>query len=305
MDQWVTVTNKKKTHQANPNHTSNNNGNRMEKQKTYLSSYVPKKHQSPATRTRNLSNSYNSYNSYSNNSAPVPVVYSKDHYYRKFMIVLFESTTKNLYVKYHATTIASILSDARCIVLNTDGYFTLTTRKAMMEILEPFQIKISPDWTLLYTPWGNLPFTNNIHIVPPANYGIIFGPILMDHLEKKLRLKTQLKTRTNEPSLGFPRVAALPLPNPKPLPPPPPSPSSSMPPNSPPNYKPIYQQSRPVCDEDIECVMCLDNEKSVVMVPCFHATMCAQCTNAMLKSPYMAKVCPICRSDIHNVIFVE
>lgn len=268
-----------------------------------------------------------------------PTIYPKDHYYRKYITVFIEPLTKNMYVKYHDTIIVSILTDSRSIVLNTGGYFTLTTRLAMMEVLEPFEIKIRSDWSSIAAPWGSSEFTNNMRVVPPPTYGIVFGPVVFNHVQNTLRLKTSSvrpgnriteNERNSSPSHSHLSYTTVPssLNHTRNHVPPQRSEKTS-PTESLTHQEEVHQgthahqSTRSVsgqdvfpkttagtpphaspCEEDIECVMCMDEERSVVLVPCFHAPLCERCTNTILKSP-MAKECPTCRSEIHDVIYVR
>lgn len=50
--------------------------------------------------------------------------------------------------------------------------------------------------------------------------------------------------------------------------------------------------------EDYKCIICLDNKKSHLLVPCNHLCLCDNCSSINMKS------CPICRSDITSVVKV-
>jgi hypothetical protein len=43
------------------------------------------------------------------------------------------------------------------------------------------------------------------------------------------------------------------------------------------------------------CVVCLEAEKSVALLPCRHLCMCAACTRSIMAS---SKQCPVCRTGI-------
>ena len=52
------------------------------------------------------------------------------------------------------------------------------------------------------------------------------------------------------------------------------------------------------------CVICHDNSKSVLLLPCRHLCLCTECTHQLLKLTFRRRVCPLCRSYIQNWIEV-
>lgn len=50
---------------------------------------------------------------------------------------------------------------------------------------------------------------------------------------------------------------------------------------------------------DPECVVCLNNKKKVVCIPCGHAALCKSCSFKIVSSN--KKSCPICRCDIEQI----
>ncbi|KAL0489590.1 baculoviral IAP repeat-containing protein [Acrasis kona] len=52
--------------------------------------------------------------------------------------------------------------------------------------------------------------------------------------------------------------------------------------------------------EDVECVVCMENNKSHLCVPCGHYALCKECAPIIISS----KMCPICRSEVTNCIQV-
>ena len=44
-------------------------------------------------------------------------------------------------------------------------------------------------------------------------------------------------------------------------------------------------------EDRLLCVVCQEGERSVVLVPCGHAALCAECAPA-------CALCPICRADV-------
>jgi len=45
--------------------------------------------------------------------------------------------------------------------------------------------------------------------------------------------------------------------------------------------------------EDNECLLCLDNKKDIVFIPCGHVSMCSGCANKFTNTE-----CPCCRKTI-------
>ena len=57
-------------------------------------------------------------------------------------------------------------------------------------------------------------------------------------------------------------------------------------------------------DEDEEgkkCVICMDNEKDHVIIPCGHIAICGECKEGCYDG-YEDEKCPICRSEISSII---
>lgn len=44
--------------------------------------------------------------------------------------------------------------------------------------------------------------------------------------------------------------------------------------------------------DDLKCVICFENPKQVIILPCGHVCLCEECSNRILLS------CPMCRKDI-------
>ena len=51
--------------------------------------------------------------------------------------------------------------------------------------------------------------------------------------------------------------------------------------------------------DDVDCIICMEKEYDVVMVPCGHYCMCHDCANKILGS---TKKCPICRQQVNMVV---
>lgn len=47
----------------------------------------------------------------------------------------------------------------------------------------------------------------------------------------------------------------------------------------------------------IKCVICLDNNKNIVVKPCNHVVMCENCLNSD-KKKFIGQFCPLCRKQI-------
>jgi hypothetical protein len=52
-------------------------------------------------------------------------------------------------------------------------------------------------------------------------------------------------------------------------------------------------------DDDPTCVICMDNEKSIILMGCGHYVMCEYCTNIIIKK---TNKCPICRTNIFEIV---
>ena len=52
-------------------------------------------------------------------------------------------------------------------------------------------------------------------------------------------------------------------------------------------------------EEDHDCVVCLDKDHEVVIVPCGHYCLCGKCAKIIEKT---SKKCPMCRGDIQLVV---
>jgi hypothetical protein len=66
----------------------------------------------------------------------------------------------------------------------------------------------------------------------------------------------------------------------------------------PPN--PPADQSQNDLPEDISCVVCFQNRRSVCFQPCNHVSCCAACANEIMRT----KICPVCRARIVRVVQV-
>ena len=53
------------------------------------------------------------------------------------------------------------------------------------------------------------------------------------------------------------------------------------------------------------CVVCRDNNKSVLVLPCKHICLCVDCARKVVEHPNpVRRVCPLCRADIETVMNV-
>lgn len=57
--------------------------------------------------------------------------------------------------------------------------------------------------------------------------------------------------------------------------------------------------------EKIKCVVCQDNDKSVLILPCKHLCLCLHCGNTIARSRNVERrVCPLCRKKIETIMNV-
>lgn len=47
-------------------------------------------------------------------------------------------------------------------------------------------------------------------------------------------------------------------------------------------------------DDNLRCVVCLENKKEIILLPCGHVCLCFGCSNQIIS------VCPICRKLIQS-----
>ena len=51
------------------------------------------------------------------------------------------------------------------------------------------------------------------------------------------------------------------------------------------------------------CTVCMEDEKSVLLLPCKHLCMCKGCTNKLIAQSGRKKaMCPVCRNQIKHTI---
>ncbi|CEL92415.1 unnamed protein product [Vitrella brassicaformis CCMP3155] len=50
--------------------------------------------------------------------------------------------------------------------------------------------------------------------------------------------------------------------------------------------------------ENIKCAVCLDNRRKVVLIPCHHLRLSAECAGELMWGPPAERLCPICRQPI-------
>ena len=54
---------------------------------------------------------------------------------------------------------------------------------------------------------------------------------------------------------------------------------------------------------DNMCIVCMEEAKSVVLMPCLHMCMCKGCTDQLVaKSGHKKAMCPVCRQLIKQTI---
>ena len=52
----------------------------------------------------------------------------------------------------------------------------------------------------------------------------------------------------------------------------------------------------------LTCVVCMEAEKSVMLLPCTHMCMCEACTHRILSAGGQAAQCPVCRQRIASTV---
>jgi hypothetical protein len=64
-------------------------------------------------------------------------------------------------------------------------------------------------------------------------------------------------------------------------------------------------------DDSLLCVMCMENPQETILIPCSHAVLCARCADYLMSknthssgASVAAGVCPICRTEVMEVINV-
>ena len=55
-------------------------------------------------------------------------------------------------------------------------------------------------------------------------------------------------------------------------------------------------------DDDDMCIVCMERERSVVLMPCRHIVMCAECGHHVVS---LKNGCPMCRQEICSHIVIE
>lgn len=53
-------------------------------------------------------------------------------------------------------------------------------------------------------------------------------------------------------------------------------------------------------NDDVICMICTENRRNVVLIPCAHSVTCIKCIKSIVSTN---NKCPVCRSDIKDKIF--
>ena len=65
----------------------------------------------------------------------------------------------------------------------------------------------------------------------------------------------------------------------------------------------IPPQPQAVADDHNLCILCFENEKNAVMVPCGHSSFCYECGNKCIRTfTGPDPLCPLCRQPIERCI---
>lgn len=56
-------------------------------------------------------------------------------------------------------------------------------------------------------------------------------------------------------------------------------------------------------NDDIECIVCMDNPHDVIIVPCGHYCMCLNCASKIKSSS--GSSCPMCRGNIESIVTID
>ena len=67
---------------------------------------------------------------------------------------------------------------------------------------------------------------------------------------------------------------------------------------------PSSATSSPATPSRVECCVCFDGKRDVVLSPCAHCCMCARCAARLMQRPESRK-CPMCRAPIVCVVLVD
>ncbi|XP_075152820.1 uncharacterized protein LOC142226611 [Haematobia irritans] len=63
------------------------------------------------------------------------------------------------------------------------------------------------------------------------------------------------------------------------------------------------RKSKKTIDPNLTCVVCIDRQKSVLLMPCKHVCLCEECASGLFNSRKIG-ICPLCRVVITNTMSI-
>jgi hypothetical protein len=68
-----------------------------------------------------------------------------------------------------------------------------------------------------------------------------------------------------------------------------------------PEWQQLLQPTEKASHEKYACGTCLENEKTILMIPCKHVFYCDDCFREMMTSTSLKKECPLCRKNVDSI----